>query len=156
MLSARCVQKKAETSIYKNAEIGKAESRNVFEEFDHGTGWTRISSSEVCSRLVTNSKAPETGALQEASRHSRVVRERAKARSAFNAGGAAFGEGTHFFQGGHGRVSRECGEQRAVRPAELDGLFRGLACEQALKRTSGKAVAVAMAMRFVRPASNHV
>jgi hypothetical protein len=45
MLSARCLQKNAETSIYKNAEIGKAsavatamdrESGNVFKEFDHG------------------------------------------------------------------------------------------------------------------------
>ncbi len=27
MLSARCLQKKAETSIYKNAEIGKAVAR---------------------------------------------------------------------------------------------------------------------------------
>jgi hypothetical protein len=28
--------KDAEGSIYKNAEIGKVESRNVFKEFDHG------------------------------------------------------------------------------------------------------------------------
>jgi hypothetical protein len=46
MFSARCLQKKPETSIYTNAEIGKAsaaakamadrEGRNVCEEFDHG------------------------------------------------------------------------------------------------------------------------
>jgi hypothetical protein len=73
-----------------------------------------------------------------------------------NVGGAAFGERMHFFHGGHGRVARECGEQRAARPAELDGLFREFAGEQAVEETGGKAVAMAMAASFVRPESNHV
>ncbi len=45
MLQTKCLQKTFKPSIYNNAKIGKAsavaaamdrESRNVFEEFDHG------------------------------------------------------------------------------------------------------------------------
>jgi hypothetical protein len=36
LLSTRCLQKTVEPSIYNNAEIGKAEDRNVFKEFDRG------------------------------------------------------------------------------------------------------------------------
>jgi hypothetical protein len=35
MLSARCLQKNDKASIYNNAEIGKVDGRNVFEEFDN-------------------------------------------------------------------------------------------------------------------------
>lgn len=36
MLPARCLKKNDKASIYNNAEIGKVEGRNVFEEFDRG------------------------------------------------------------------------------------------------------------------------
>src|SRR5215471_1726441 len=61
----------------------------------------------------------------------------------------ALGEGAHLLDRRHGGVAGEGGEQGAVRPAELDRLFRRFAGEKAVEEAPRKAVAAADAVEYV-------
>src|ERR1039458_6282504 len=68
---------------------------------------------------------------------------------ALDARTAAFGKSADLFEGGHGGVAGEGGEQRPVSPAELDGFLRGLTGQQAVEEAGGEAVAAADAIENV-------
>src|ERR1035438_1873448 len=68
---------------------------------------------------------------------------------ALDARTAAFGKSADLFEGGHGGVAGEGGEQRPVSPAELDGFLRGFAGQQTVEETGGEAIAAADAIENV-------
>jgi hypothetical protein len=63
-----------------------------------------------------------------------------------NARRAALGEGLHLLERRHGGVAGESGEQRAVRPAEFDGLLGRFARQQSVEKAGREAVAAAHAV----------
>src|SRR5262247_1068498 len=63
--------------------------------------------------------------------------------SALNAGGGPLGESVNLFEGGHGSVAGESGEQRAMRPAEPDRFVLGCARQEAVEESRGKAIPAA-------------
>src|ERR1017187_1390631 len=63
---------------------------------------------------------------------------------------SALGKGSYLIQCGHGCVTGESGEQRSVRPSQLDCLFRRLAAQEAIDKSSRKAVSAADAIDHIQ------
>src|SRR5574337_332768 len=67
-------------------------------------------------------------------------------RLSLDARRATLCKGAHLLHGGHGGVTREGRQRRAVRPAQLARLFRLLAREEAVEQAGRKAVSAADAI----------
>src|SRR5580765_4895600 len=66
-----------------------------------------------------------------------------------NTGRTTFCKRFHLLEGRHRRVTRECGQQRAVRPTELHCILFGFACEQPIEKPGRKSVATADTIQHV-------
>jgi hypothetical protein len=60
--------------------------------------------------------------------------------SALDARRATSGKRPHLFECRHGRISREGRQERAVRPAKIDGFLFWLAREETVEKTGGKPI----------------
>lgn len=87
--------------------------------------------------FLARGAVPPWGDGEPGSRHAAArvaTRPRAPVLT-LHASGAAFGKGTHLVDRGHRGVTREGGQERAVRPAQFQSLFRLFARQQPIKQT---------------------
>src|ERR1019366_300137 len=71
-------------------------------------------------------------------------------KSALDAGRAALGKGHDLFDRRHRGVAGKRRQQRAVRPAEIDGFLLGRAAQQAIEKSCGITVTATNAVHDIK------